>query len=95
MKTIRRMIYTNDIFNKPEVLYHDKYKDYEYYIASIGRYPICWISNNENVYICHSYNRGDRVGEYYQSGHTWKTTELIKECIQTIDEIRGDNNGIN
>lgn len=36
---------------------------------------------------------GDRFGEYYQSGHTWKTTELIKECIQAIDEIRGDNNG--
>lgn len=91
------MIYTNDMFNKPEVLYHDKYKNYEYYIASFGRYPICWITNNENVYICNSYNkRGDRVGEYYQSGHTWKTTELIRECIQTIEEdIRGEDYGKN
>ena len=30
---------------------------------------------------------GDRFGEYYQSGHTWKTTELIKECINVIDEM--------
>lgn len=37
---------------------------------------------------------GDRFGEYYQSGHTWKTTELIKECIGVIDEIiRGEEDG--
>lgn len=36
---------------------------------------------------------GDRFGEYYQSGHTWKTTELIEECVKAIDEIRGEENG--
>ncbi len=36
---------------------------------------------------------GDRFGEYYQSGHTWKTTELIKECINAIEEMELNNNG--
>lgn len=35
----------------------------------------------------------DRVGEYYISGHTWKTTELIRECIKAIDELEVLCNG--
>lgn len=39
---------------------------------------------------------GDRFGEYYVNGHTWKTTELIKECIDAIEEIiRGEEDGTN
>ena len=38
---------------------------------------------------------GDRFGEYYKNGKTWKTTELIKECIKAIEDIRGDKDGTN
>lgn len=36
---------------------------------------------------------GDRYGEYYKNGYTWKTTELIKECIKAIDELEVICNG--
>ena len=30
---------------------------------------------------------GDRYGSHYRNGHTWKTTELIRECIKAIDKL--------
>ena len=30
---------------------------------------------------------GDRYGGYLINGHTWKTTELIRDCIKAIDKL--------
>ena len=74
---IREMIYQKD--SKIEVLYHDKYKNYNYYILSLGTHPTAYISipKDNKLYEQNYDDINEMVDINVHGGLTYSSHELI------------------
>ena len=75
MMKIKPMVYQAD--RKIELLYKDKYKNYNYYILNLGTHPTAYIEIPKG----HKYYKKhyDRIDLYVHGGLTYSDSELM--CV--------------